>query len=166
MKLKSLSQILSVCCIIFIGSCTYESSTSTYNEIVFKSVNEKEYQEASPFTKKLIDKIDASINVLNIFKKDSSVEFEAYLWISMDEKKETIQLLKNALIISPIESSQADSNDKATSFEKPTIKFKICEPRTSFAFIKAIELYMIKNKEDGLTIAIKSVGDCVEVSYD
>jgi hypothetical protein len=75
-----------VCCIIFIGSCTHESSTSTYNEIVFKSVNEKEYQEASPFTKKLIDKIDASINVLNIFKKDSSVEYEAYLWISMDEK--------------------------------------------------------------------------------
>jgi hypothetical protein len=140
--------------------------SSTKNEIVFRSVTEKEYQEASPFTKKLIDKIDASINALNIIKKDSSVEYEAYLWISMDVKKESIQLFKNALLISPIESSQADSMDKATSFEKPTIKFKICEPRASFAFIKAIETYMIKNKEDGLTLSINTVGDCVEVSYE
>ncbi len=136
------------------------------NEILFRSVTEKEYQAASPFIKRLIDKIDASINALNIIKKDSSVEYEVYLWISMDEKKETIQLFKNALLISPIESSQADTMDKATSFEKPTMKFKICEPRASFAFIKAIETYMIKNKEDGLTISINTLGDCVEVSYE
>jgi PDZ domain-containing secreted protein len=136
------------------------------NEILFRSVTEKEYQAASPFTKKLIDKIDASINALNIIKKDSSVEYEAYLWISMDEKKESFNLFKNALLISPIESSQSDSIDKATSFEKPTMKFKICEPRASFAFIKAIEAYMVKNKEVGLTVSINTVGDCVEISYD
>jgi hypothetical protein len=56
--------------------------------------------------------------------------------------------------------------DKATSFEKPTMKFKICEPRASFAFIKAIETYMIKNKEDGLTISINTLGYCVEISYE
>ncbi len=140
--------------------------SSAYNEIVFRSVTEKEYQAASPFTKKLIDKIDATINALNIVKADSSVEYEAYLWISMDEKKETIQLFKNALLISPIGSSQADSNDKGTSLEKPTVKFKICEPRASFAFIKAIEAYRVKNKEDGLSLSINTLGDCVEVSYD
>ncbi len=140
--------------------------SSAYNEIVFRSVTEKEYQAASPFTKKLIDKIDASINVLNIIKKDSSVEYEAYLWISMDEKKEPIQLFKNALLISPTESEQTDTMDKATSFEKPTMKFKICEPRASFAFIKAIEAYRVKNKEDGLSLSINTLGDCVEVSYD
>jgi hypothetical protein len=66
MKLKSLSQILTVCCLIFIGSCTNEASTSTYNELVFKSLTEKEYQAASPFIKRLIDKIDASVTALNI----------------------------------------------------------------------------------------------------
>ncbi|MFM2015435.1 MAG: hypothetical protein RIQ51_925 [Bacteroidota bacterium] len=108
--------------------------SSTYNEVVFRNVTEKEYQAASPFIKKLIDKIDATINALNIVKADSSVEYEAYLWISMDEKKETIQLFKNALLISPIE--------------------------------RAIEAYRVKNKEDALTVAIKSVGDCVEISYE
>lgn len=103
--------------------------SSTKNEIVLRSVTEKEYQAASPFIKKLIDKIDVTINALNIIKADSSVEYEAYLWISMDVKKESIQLFKNALLISPIESEQTDSMIKATSFEKPTIKFKICEPR-------------------------------------
>ncbi len=140
--------------------------SSAYNEIVFRSVTEKEYQAASPFIKKLIDKIDATINALNIIKADSSVEYEAYLWISMDVKKEPIQLFKNALLISPIESEQTDSMDKATSFEKATVKFKICEPRASFALIKAIEAYMIKNKEDGLTISINTLGDCVEISYE
>ncbi len=136
------------------------------NEILFRSVTEKEYQAASPVTKVLIDKIDASINVLNIIKKDSSVEYEAYLWISMDEKKEPIQLFKNALLISPIESEQTDSMDKATSFEKATVKFKICEHRASYTLIKAIEAYRIKNKEDGLSLTIKTVGDCIEVSYE
>jgi hypothetical protein len=140
--------------------------SSTYNEVVFRNVTEKEYQAASPFIKKLIDKIDATINALNIVKADSSVEYEAYLWISMDEKKETIQLFKNALLISPIESEQTDSMDKATSFEKATVKFKICEPRASYTLIKAIEAYRVKNKEDALTVAIKSVGDCVEISYE
>ncbi len=84
----------------------------------------------------------------------------------MDEKKEPIQLFKDALLISPIESEQTDSMDKAKYFEKPSVKFKICEPRASFALIKAIEAYMIKNKEDGLTLSINTVGDCVEVSYE
>jgi hypothetical protein len=56
--------------------------------------------------------------------------------------------------------------DKATSFEKATVKFKICEPRASYTLIKAIEAYRVKNKEDALTVAIKSVGDCVEISYE
>ncbi len=119
-----------------------------------------------PLLKNQLLKIDATINALNIVKADSSVEYEAYLWISMDEKKEPIQLFKNALLISPTESEQTDTMDKATSFEKPTMKFKICEPRASFAFIKAIEAYMIKNKEDGLSLTIKTVGDCIEVSYE
>jgi hypothetical protein len=141
--------------------------SSTKNETLFRSVTEKEYQAASPFTKKLIDKIDASINTLNIIKKDSSAEYEAFLWISMDEKKESFHLFRNALLISPIESSQADSMGKATSFEKPTVKFKICEPRASYTFIKAVEAFMVKNKEDGLTLSINTVGDyCFEVSYE
>ena len=140
--------------------------SSTKNEIVFRSVTEKEYKAASTFTKKLIDKIDASINALNIIKKDSSIEYEAYLWISMDVKKETFQLFRNALLISPIESSQADSMGKATSLEKSIVKFKICEPRASYTFIKAVEAFMVKNKEDGLTLSINTVGDCVEVTYN
>ncbi len=136
------------------------------NENLFRSVTEKEYQAASPFIKKLIDKIDATINALNIVKADSLVEYEAYLWISMDEKKEPIQLFKDALLISPIESSQADTMDKATSFEKATVKFKICEPRASYTLIKAIETYRVKNKEDGLSLSINTLGDGVEISYE
>jgi hypothetical protein len=41
MKLKSLSQILSVCCLIFIGSCSNEITIFVKNEIVFKSLTEK-----------------------------------------------------------------------------------------------------------------------------
>lgn len=171
MKFKSFFQILSACCLLFICSCTNkekntnESFTSTKIEIVFRSVTEKEYQAASPFTKKLIDKIDASINALNIIKVDSSVEYKASLFISIDEKKESFNLFKNVFFISPIESNQADSIDKAT-FLKSNLKFKICEPRASFAFIKAIEAYMVKNKENELTLSINTLGDCVEVSYD
>ena len=136
------------------------------NEILFRSVTEKEYQAASPVTKALIDKIDASINALNIIKADTSVEYEAFIFISNDETKKIFQLFKNALLISPVESDQTDSMDKATSLEKPTVKFKICKPRASFAFIKAIEAYRVKNKEDGLSLTIKTVGDCIQISYE
>ena len=69
MKFKSLSQILSACCLVFICSCTNETSTSAKNEIVFRSLTEKEYQAASPFIKRLIDKIDASVTAFNFIKK-------------------------------------------------------------------------------------------------
>jgi len=166
MKLKSLYHTLLACCLIFIGSCKNEATTSAKNEILFRSVTEKEYQAASPVTKALIDKIDASINALNIIKADTSVEYEAFIFISNDETKKIFQLFKNALLISPIESDQTDSEDKATSLEKPTVKFKICKPRASFAFIKAIEAYRVKNKEDGLSLTIKTVGDCIQISYE
>ena len=166
MNLKALYHSLLACCIIFISSCTNKATTSTKNEIVFRSVTEKEYQAASPFTKTLIDKIDASINALNIIKADSSVEYGAFIFIDNDEINNTFQLFKNALLIGPVESDQTDSMDNASSLEKPTVKFKICEPRASFAFIKAIEAYRVKNKEDGLSLTIKTVGDCVEISYE
>ena len=75
MKLKSLFKLLSVSCLIFIFSCTqkekgsHEALTSTYNELVFKSVPEKEYKAASPFIKRLINKLDASVTALNMIKK-------------------------------------------------------------------------------------------------
>ena len=72
MKLKSLSQILSVCCLIFISSCTNEATTSVKNEIVFRSVTDKEYQAASPFIKRLIDKIDASVTAINIINTSTT----------------------------------------------------------------------------------------------
>ena len=67
MKFKSIFQIASIFCMFFLSSCVNKQQDSalalksSYDEIVFKSIPEKEYQAASPFIKRLIDKLDASI---------------------------------------------------------------------------------------------------------
>ena len=117
MKLKSLFKLLSVSCLIFIFSCTqkekgsHEALTSTYNELVFKSVPEKEYKAASPFIKRLINKLDASVTALNMIKKNSSVKSQAIIFISRDtnEKNVLTSFFSNSLFITPIDSSHADS---------------------------------------------------------
>ena len=75
MKFKYLLHFASICCVFFLSSCVHKEQdsaialTSTYNQLVFKSLPEKEYQAASPFIKRLIDKVDASITAINIIKK-------------------------------------------------------------------------------------------------
>lgn len=79
----------------FLSSCVNKQQDSalalksSYDEIVFKSIPEKEYQAASPFIKRLIDKLDASITALNMIKKNSTVQSQAIIFVSMDtnEKK-------------------------------------------------------------------------------
>jgi hypothetical protein len=51
-----------------------EALTSAHNHLVFKSVPEKEYKAASPFIKRLIDKLDASVTALNMIKKNFKKE--------------------------------------------------------------------------------------------
>jgi len=57
MKFKYLFQIASICCVLFLSSCVHKDQDSaialksTYNELVFKSLPEKEYQAASAFIK-------------------------------------------------------------------------------------------------------------------
>ena len=57
MKFKYLLHFASICCVLFLSSCLHKEQDSavtlksTYNELVFKSLPEKEYQAASPFIK-------------------------------------------------------------------------------------------------------------------
>ena len=68
----------------------HEALKSTYNELVFKSVPEKEYKAASPFIKRLINKLDASVTALNMIKKNSSVKSQAIIFISRDTNEKNV----------------------------------------------------------------------------
>lgn len=146
MKSKPLFQIITTFVLIFLSSCTKNENVSnidsniTSKEMVFKSVTEKEYEEATPFTKRLIDKIDASANALNIIEKNSSVQYEATFIISTDENK----IFNNSLVISPFENntSNARSNIKSFSESAPDGKCHICGVRSAYSCIQEVEKYM------------------------
>jgi hypothetical protein len=168
MKLKALYHTLLACCLIFIGSCTNETTTSAKNEIVFKSIPEKEYQAASPFTKKLIDKIDASITAIHIINKNSTVQSQAVIFVSRNTngKKVLSSFFNNSLFITPMDSTDDDStNSESGSSENTNPSFTICAPGTASPFIKAAEAYMAKNKKEDLTVNLSSVGDCIKISF-
>jgi predicted phage tail protein len=170
MKLKSLLQIATVCFLIFLSSCTKNEnvsnldSTSTSKEMVFRSVTEKEYQEATPFTKRLIDKIDASANALNIIEKNSSVQYEATFIISNDENK----IFNNSLVISPIESNKnnASSNKKSFAENTPDGKCHICGVSSAYSCIKEVTKYMDQKHTNEVDVHVKRGSDgCVDVTY-
>ena len=175
MKFKSLIQIASICCIFFLSSCVHKDQdsaialTSTYDELVFKSLPEKEYQAASPFIKRLIDKVDASITAINIIKKNSSVQTQAIISVSMDtnQKKVFSSFFNNSLFIIPSDSSDTDSaSSESGSSDNTNPTFTICAPGTASPFIKAVEAYMAKNKKQYLTVHLNTVGDCIKISFE
>ena len=170
MYLKQQSKVLSFCLLIFLVSCTKKDnitnpdSTSISKELVFRSVSEKEYQEATPFNKRLIDKIDASVNSLNIIGKNSPVQYEATFIISLDENK----ILNNSLVISPIESSQSSTNRQIKSFAEsaPDGKCHICGVSSAYSCIKEVETYMDKNHKNEIDVHVTRSSDgCVDITY-
>lgn len=170
MKLNSKLKIVTTCFLIFLSSCTKNEnvpnvdSITTSKEMVFRSVTEKEYQEATPFTKRLIDKIDASANALNIIEKNSSVQYEATFIISIDEDK----IFNNSLVISPIESnkSNASSNIKSFAENTPDGKCHICGVTSAYACIKEVTKYMDQKHTNEIDVHVKRVADgCVDVTY-
>lgn len=175
MKFNPLFQIASICCVLFLSSCVHKDQdsalalSSTYNELVFKSMPEKEYQAASPFIKRLIDKIDASVTTLNMIKKNSPVKSQAIIFVSRDtnEKKELNSFFGSSLIIFPSDSSDTDStSSESGSFDNTNPSFTICAPGTASPFIKAAEAYMAKNKKQDLTVHLNTVGDCIKISFE
>ena len=175
MKFKYLFQFASICCVSFLSSCVHKDQDSglaiksTYNELVFKSLPEKEYQAASPFIKRLIDKIDASITAINIIKKNSSVQTQAVISVSRDanEKKVFSSFFNNSLFITPSDSSDTDStSSESGSSDNKNPSFTICEPGSASPFIKAAEAFMVKNKKEDLTIYLSTVGDCIKISFE
>ena len=175
MKFKSLFQIASICCVLFVSSCVHKKQdsaialTSTYDEIVFKSLPEKEYQASSPFIKRLIDKVDASITAINIIKKNSSVQTQAVISVSRDanEKKVFSSFFNNSLFIMPSDSSDTDStSSESGSSDNKNPSFTICAPGTASPFIKAAQAYMAKNKIQYLTVHLNTVGDCIKISFE
>ncbi len=142
--------------------------SSTYNELVFKSMPEKEYQAASPFIKRLIDKLDASVTALNMIKKNSSIQSHAVMFdIHTNEKKALNSLLSAFLIIFPNDSSDTNStSSKSGSSDNTNPSFTICAPGTASPFIKAVEAYMLKNKKEDLTVNLNTVGDCIKISFE
>jgi len=175
MKFKYLFQFASICCVSFLSSCVHKDQdsaitlTSTYNELVFKSLPEKEYQAASPFIKRLIDKVDASITAINIIKKNSSVQTQAVISVSRDanEKKVFSSFFNNSLFIIPSDSNDTDStSSESGSSDNKNPTFTICAPGTASPFIKAAEAYMAKNKIQYLTVHLNTVGDCIKISFE
>ena len=142
--------------------------SSTYNQLVFKSLPEKEYQAASPFIKTLIDKLDASVTALNMIKKNSTVQNQAIIFIGVDTKEKNVlsSFFSNSLIITPSDSSDTDSASSESGFSDNTNPtFTICAPGTASPFIKAAEAYMLKNKKEELTVYLNTVGDCIKISF-
>lgn len=132
--------------------------------MVFRSVTEKEYQEATPFTKRLIDKIDASVNALNIIEKNSSVQYEATFIISTDENK----IFNSSLVISPIETnkSNASSNIKSFAENAPDGKCHICGLRSAYSCIEEVKKYMDQKHTNEIDVHVKRGSDgCVDVTY-
>lgn len=174
MKFKSLIQIASICCVHFVSSCVNKDQdsaialTSTYNQLVFKSLPEKEYQAASPFIKRLIDKVDASITPINIIKKNSSVQTQAVMFdIYTNEKTELKSFFGSSLFIIPSDSNDTDStSSESGSSDNKNPTFTICAPGTASPFIKAAEAYMAKNKIQYLTVHLNTVGDCIKISFE
>lgn len=173
MKFKSLFQIASICFVFFLSSCVNKEQDSSlalkssYDQLVFKSLPEKEYSAASPFIKRLIDKIDASVTALNIIKKNSFFQSQAVMFdIYTNEKKELNSFFGSSLIIFPSDSSDTDSASAESGFSDNTNpSFTICAPGTASPFIKAAEAYMVKNKKEDLTIYLSTVGDCIKISF-
>lgn len=170
MKFKSLFQIASICCVLFLSSCLNKEQNSalalisTYNQLVFKSLPEKEYQAASPFIKRLIDKLDASVTALNMIKKNSSVQYEATFIISIDENK----IFNNSLVISPIENnkSNASSNIKSFSESAPDGKCHICGVRSAYSCIQEVEKYMDQKHTNEVDVHVKRAADgCADITY-
>lgn len=155
--------------LISLFACTKNEQISnaelkpTNNEIFFRSVSEKEYQEASPFTKRLINKIDASINSLNIIEKNSSVQYEAIFIISIDENK----IFNNSLVISPIEKVQNGLGVKINSFAEstPDGKCTICGISSAYDCISEVKEYMNKKHKDEIDVHVKRNGKCVDITY-
>ena len=175
MKFKYLFQIATICFIFFLSSCVHKEQdsaialTSTYNQLVFKSLPEKEYQAASPFIKRLIDKVDASITAINMIKKNSLVQSQAVIFVSMDtnEKKVLSSFFNNSLFITPSDSSDTDStSSESGSSDNKNPTFTICAPGTASPFIKAAQAYMAKNKIQYLTVHLNTVGDCIKISFE
>ena len=72
----------------------------------------------------------------------------------------------NSLFITPSDSSDADStNSESGSFDNTNPTFTICAPGTASPFIKAAEAYMLKNKNEDLTVYLNTVGDCIKISF-
>jgi hypothetical protein len=142
--------------------------SSTYNQLVFKSLPEKEYQAASPFIKRLIDKLDASVTALNMIKKNSPVKSQAIIFVSRDTngKKVLNSFFNNSLFITPIDSTDDEStSSESGSSDNTNPSFTICAPGTASPFIKAAEAYMAKNKKEDLTVYLSSVGDCIKITF-
>ena len=160
---------------LFLSSCVHKDQDSaialksTYNELVFKSLPEKEYQAISTFIKRLVDKIDASVTTLNIIKKNSSVQSQAVIFVSMDtnEKKVLSSFFNNSLFITPSDSSDTDSTiSESGSCDNTNPTFTICAPGTASPFIKAAQAYIAKNKKQYLTVHLNTVGDYIKISFE
>ncbi|MEY4462944.1 MAG: hypothetical protein RLY98_1485 [Bacteroidota bacterium] len=161
-RLSSLSMIL-----ILLISCDKNDSqindTVTTNEKtvpsnpIYYSTSEKEYAQASPFTRRLINQVDAAVISLNLLTKEPSViKYEVI--ISIDKNPEN--KFSNFVSIVPFDNS-------LNSFVlKPDGKCHICGMGGAYSCIKEVETYMDQRNLDEIDIHVRRSSDgCIDITY-
>lgn len=136
-------------------SVTEKDSTSL--NTLYHSTSEKEYTQATPFTKRLINQVDAAVNSIDLLTREpSSIKYEAIIKID----KSTENKFSNFVSITPVD------NTINSLLSKPDGKCHICGMRTAYSCISEVETYMDAHNLDEIEIHLKRSSDgCIDITY-
>jgi len=154
---------------IYVFSCKKDdsviekSSPTIAKSDLYHSVTEAEYNNATAFTKRLIDQVDAAVNSLDIMSKSTnSVPYEAIINISKSQKNK----FSNFVTISPADNSSDIISESIARVAAPDGKCHVCGMGSAYSCIIEVEEYMDKNHKDEIDIHVKRSSDgCVDITY-
>lgn len=138
------------------GAVATNKKTAPSNTIYY-STSEKEYAQASPFTRRLINQVDAAVNSLNLLTRQPSVvKYEVIISINKNPENK----FSNFVSIVPFDNS-------LNSFVlKPDGKCHICGMGGAYSCIKEVETYMETHNLDEIDVHVKRSSDgCIDITY-
>lgn len=133
-------------------------------ELLFSSVTHEEYKKASPFEKRLINKIDAAVNSLNILSRDNTDrQYEAIITLSKDADNK----FSNSMVIVPLDTSpDAIINAKNAGVDDPDGKCLVCGLSSGWSCFREVEKYMEEMQKDEIDVHVRRRSDgCFDITY-
>jgi hypothetical protein len=166
--MKKITRLLSLSLILIsLNSCDKNETqinesistieTNTSSNPIYYSTTKKEYSQATPFTKRLINQVDAAVNSLDLLSREpSTVKYEAIISIHKNPENK----FSNFVAIAPVENS---SNNLLS---KPDGKCHICGAISVYSCINEVQTYMDARNLDEIEIHVKrSTDGCVDITY-